>query len=363
MTIPTVTLENGSDNFSFPFVMERPPMKTETYLPPAFFPRPLSQLPTGLLSSSPTRSSYPVRSSSLKARTGRSFGRSSSARGRLERYNTIPLTLTVKAPKNVDGSGFPAEEEEELQDNSLGLSVESSPTIKARSITSSPPPLPPKDEEEWSLVEGETMRPLGILPPIRKNTAPAILITNHSREPFRGTNTPGVSFANDIRHHPRKANTMWSPASRTNWETLWPGRNTSMYPDLLNASPRYGHSTLHRIQEDATARSPRSPTGSHSTVGRLDTNRWEEFKIRVKIHCEDEVRGMGLTPEVPYQEFLDRLRDKFGTKMEGKMIKFIDEDDLKVSLCDSDDYELAIDSVRSKCSYTLKCGQLVLWLE
>jgi len=60
------------------------------------------------------------------------------------------------------------------------------------------------------------------------------------------------------------------------------------------------------------------------------------------------VRGMALTPETPYEEFVDRVTAKFGKLRLG--LKFKDEDGGKVTLRDDSDYELAIETAREHAS-------------
>ena len=43
---------------------------------------------------------------------------------------------------------------------------------------------------------------------------------------------------------------------------------------------------------------------------------YELTKIRVKIHCDGDVRGMALKPEVPFFEFKQRVAAKFETSMQ-----------------------------------------------
>lgn len=60
------------------------------------------------------------------------------------------------------------------------------------------------------------------------------------------------------------------------------------------------------------------------------------------MHYKDDVRGMALTPELPFDEFLDRVTSKFNKSLNGLGLKFKDEDGTHVSLRDDSDYDLAI---------------------
>ncbi len=93
---------------------------------------------------------------------------------------------------------------------------------------------------------------------------------------------------------------------------------------------------------------------------------WDEMyeltKIRVKIHFEDDVRGMALDPETSFAEFKKRVANKFETSPQGISLKFRDEDGGKVSLRDESDYELAIETARESARGKPE-GKLEVWCE
>ena len=89
---------------------------------------------------------------------------------------------------------------------------------------------------------------------------------------------------------------------------------------------------------------------------------YELTKIRVKIHCDGDTRGMALNPEVPYLEFIQRVAAKFETSLQSITLKFRDEDGGKVSLRDESDYELAIETARESAKGRPE-GKLELWCE
>ncbi|KAF8918162.1 NADPH oxidase regulator NoxR [Mucidula mucida] len=91
--------------------------------------------------------------------------------------------------------------------------------------------------------------------------------------------------------------------------------------------------------------------------GEYDDGPFELIKIRVKLHYEDEVRGMALTPETNFDEFLDKVTLKFGKAL---TLKFKDEDGGKVSLRDESDYELAIETARESSKGKPE-GKLEIW--
>ncbi|EIN06661.1 hypothetical protein PUNSTDRAFT_72366 [Punctularia strigosozonata HHB-11173 SS5] len=87
---------------------------------------------------------------------------------------------------------------------------------------------------------------------------------------------------------------------------------------------------------------------------------FELVKIRVKLHYQDDVRGMALTPETPFEEFIERVTSKFGKPLGGLALKFKDEDGGKVSLRDESDYELAIETARESAKGKPE-GKLEVW--
>ncbi|KAJ6497758.1 NADPH oxidase regulator NoxR [Mycena sanguinolenta] len=84
---------------------------------------------------------------------------------------------------------------------------------------------------------------------------------------------------------------------------------------------------------------------------------FELIKIRVKLHYDDDIRGMALAPETPFEEFMDKVTAKFGR---GLTLKFTDEDGGKVSLRDESDYELAIETARESSKGKPE-GKLEIW--
>ncbi|KAJ7782794.1 NADPH oxidase regulator NoxR [Mycena metata] len=87
---------------------------------------------------------------------------------------------------------------------------------------------------------------------------------------------------------------------------------------------------------------------------------YELIKIRVKLHYDEDVRGMALTPETPFDEFMDKVTAKFGKDINGLTLKFKDEDGGKVSLRDESDYELAIETARESSKGKPE-GKLEIW--
>jgi neutrophil factor 2 len=69
---------------------------------------------------------------------------------------------------------------------------------------------------------------------------------------------------------------------------------------------------------------------------------------------------MALTPETPFEDFLDRVTQKFGRSMNGLGLRFKDEDGVKVTLRDESDYELAIETAREHAKGKPE-GKLEIW--
>ncbi|KAK7691652.1 hypothetical protein QCA50_005051 [Cerrena zonata] len=84
------------------------------------------------------------------------------------------------------------------------------------------------------------------------------------------------------------------------------------------------------------------------------------IRIRVKVHYQDDVRGMAIDSGMPFEEFVDRLTTKFEKSFKDMGIKFKDEDGGRVTLRDDMDYELAIETARESAKGKTE-GRLELW--
>ena len=71
---------------------------------------------------------------------------------------------------------------------------------------------------------------------------------------------------------------------------------------------------------------------------------------------------MALSPDIPFDEFMDRVTSKFGKSLSGLGLKFKDEDGGKVSLRDESDYELAIETARESAKGKPE-GKLEIWCD
>lgn len=73
-------------------------------------------------------------------------------------------------------------------------------------------------------------------------------------------------------------------------------------------------------------------------------------KLRVKVRFKDEVRGIALTPDVAFSEFMDMLSMKFNIPVSRMDVKFKDEEGGYVSLKDEMDYEMALETAKESAS-------------
>jgi tetratricopeptide (TPR) repeat protein len=94
--------------------------------------------------------------------------------------------------------------------------------------------------------------------------------------------------------------------------------------------------------------------------GEYEDGSFELALIRVKLHYQDDTRGMTLTPDMPFANFMDKVTAKFGKQINGLGLKFKDEDGGKVTLRDESDYELAIETARESAKGKPE-GKLELW--
>jgi len=159
--------------------------------------------------------------------------------------------------------------------------------------------------------------------------------------------------------------------ARTNANANYPpGRFGSRSAPTSNYAPSsYGGGSIRR-------KLSRRPTQSRALSSRIQSSYEEEeegyvsgeyedgpfelTKIRVKLHYQEDVRGMALVPEMSFEEFLDKVTSKFGKNINGLTLKFKDEDGGKVTLRDDMDYELAIETARESSKGKPE-GKLEIW--
>ncbi|KAG1728355.1 hypothetical protein EDD22DRAFT_930256 [Suillus occidentalis] len=133
-------------------------------------------------------------------------------------------------------------------------------------------------------------------------------------------------------------------------------------PIAVNLSRAGGGSMRRKPTRRATQRRPKAAYEEEEegyVSGEYDDPH-ELSNIRIKLHYQGDVRGMTLTPDASFEEFVERVTSKFGTAMDGLGLKFKDEDDVKVTLRDDSDYELAIETARANAKGKGE-GKLEIW--
>ena len=67
--------------------------------------------------------------------------------------------------------------------------------------------------------------------------------------------------------------------------------------------------------------------------------------MRIKVHHHDDTRYMMLTPDVPFEAFCERVKEKFSLKATPFKLKTKDEGDL-ITMGDKDDWDMAIGAAK-----------------
>lgn len=70
---------------------------------------------------------------------------------------------------------------------------------------------------------------------------------------------------------------------------------------------------------------------------------------------------MTMTPDMAFEEFVDRVTQKFSKSMSDLGMKFKDEDGGKITLRDESDFELAIETARELAKGRAE-GKLEIWV-
>ena len=81
-----------------------------------------------------------------------------------------------------------------------------------------------------------------------------------------------------------------------------------------------------------------------------------------QLHYNDDIRGMTLSPDTPFAEFMDKVAAKFQKQNNRLSMRFKDEDGGKVTLQDDSDFELAIETARESSKGKSE-GKLEIWLQ
>ncbi|KAJ7355201.1 NADPH oxidase regulator NoxR [Mycena albidolilacea] len=222
--------------------------------------------------------------------------------------------------------------------------------VRARNNTGAPSP-PQNDDGPPPLV-----RPKATLNVVRQPSAGGPARSNpglRTEQAFPSVSGPGRDLSVRRGGAPPMAKVGPPPPSQV--DRLNPGRMTDFYDDYLGAYttpwgvPR--RNTSRRNQEDE------DEEGYASGEDFDGPSRSKLNTIRIRIHHDGDVRGMMLSPDMPFDEFMDKLTSRFGSTV---TIKFVDEDGIRVSLRDQDDYELAIETARQS-SKGKREGKLEIW--
>ncbi|KAH9942235.1 uncharacterized protein BXZ73DRAFT_87886 [Epithele typhae] len=141
-------------------------------------------------------------------------------------------------------------------------------------------------------------------------------------------------------------------------------------PSSYGGSMASGGSMRRKLTRRGTSRTVGSRSGASFYGGYEEeeegyvSGEYEDFfemvKIRVKLYYREEVRGMALLPETPFEDFVDMVSRKFGVVVGAIGMKFKDEDGGKVTLRDDMDYELAIETARHSAKGRPE-GRLEIW--
>jgi len=146
------------------------------------------------------------------------------------------------------------------------------------------------------------------------------------------------------------------------------GLSRSRSTSNLSPSDQYyqGGAPRRRLTRRGTGRSARSKTPSPYEEeegyesGGFDDGPMEMNIIRVKLHYQDEIRGMTLSPTTSWLEFGDKLSTKFNRGIGGLRLKFKDEDGGMISMRDDSDFDMAIETAR-EFSQGRAEGKLEIW--
>ncbi|QRV98137.1 neutrophil cytosol factor 2 [Ceratobasidium sp. AG-Ba] len=141
------------------------------------------------------------------------------------------------------------------------------------------------------------------------------------------------------------------------------GYERSAYDERSRAPPSsYGGSSmsLRRKMSRRPTRQAYEEEEEGYVSGEYSDAPFELVKIRVKLHYKDDVRGMAISPEMRFEEFLEKVSSKFGRAFGTLGLKFKDEDGGRVSLRDDSDYELAIETARESAKGRPE-GKLEIW--
>ena len=182
-----------------------------------------------------------------------------------------------------------------------------------------------------------------------------------------GGDVPPLPSQNAAQPPPSQRVAQWAKSNAN------PAMSPSRAPSTRAASA-YGGSSSGSMRRKPTRRGTlsRGPSARAMSAyeeeeegyvsGEYDDQPYELSKIRVKLHYTDDVRGMTMGPDLPWEDFLAKVAQKFGKKSSNELaMKFRDEDGGKVSLRDDSDFELAIETAREMAKGRAE-GKLEIWV-
>ncbi|KAG5636640.1 hypothetical protein H0H81_007349 [Sphagnurus paluster] len=252
--------------------------------------------------------------------------------------NTPARSNTTINVKPAPGIGAPVRGLSVRRPGASPTAVNSAPLV--------PLPAPPPKEPDNRLTEfyddyldsyGDSNQPA--LPPIRSGGAPAAP-PDRVAAWARSNANPGYA--------PSRSGSRSAPAS--NYAPSSYSGGGTMRRKVTRRNTR----TQGRIQSTYEEEEEGYASGDYEDAP------FELIKIRVKLHYQDDVRGMALSPDTPFDEFMEKITAKFDKRPGGLTLKFKDEDGGKVTLRDESDYELAIETARESSKGKPE-GKLEIW--
>ncbi|KAI9612067.1 hypothetical protein H4Q26_008157 [Puccinia striiformis f. sp. tritici PST-130] len=88
----------------------------------------------------------------------------------------------------------------------------------------------------------------------------------------------------------------------------------------------------------------------------------EMTKIRVKLHHGSDTRGMAVSIDMEFEDFLGKVIKKFSLRQGSVSMKYKDEEGSMVSIMDVDDWESAIETARAYANGRAE-GKVEIWVE
>ncbi|KAH9458585.1 hypothetical protein MJO28_005637 [Puccinia striiformis f. sp. tritici] len=157
--------------------------------------------------------------------------------------------------------------------------------------------------------------------------------TNWARNLSTGSGGGGGSISGRSRNGPHQPS-ISSTSSAANRRAL--NRPDSSYDDGNNSDPDY----------------PDTVISSYS----------EMTKIRVKLHHGSDTRGMAVSIDMEFEDFLGKVIKKFSLRQGSVSMKYKDEEGSMVSIMDVDDWESAIETARAYANGRAE-GKVEIWVE